>query len=205
MFKSTLLKIIKSKLFLPTALYVVMDIILITFTVFLCIATYQKYQEVKKIELEITDLKVSVDLIKGNKDLVKENVSFYNELLDKMIPNEETYFQVISALDKLEDETGVIIYSYSIDLKQTTENKLSLSLTLGGDTKNVQDMLQRYVYSSGRLITNQKVDLDFTSLENFQFDINMIHLPKAEYILPDVVILEESDIDLLDNIARALK
>ncbi len=204
MFKKKLINLIKSKLFLPTALYIVIDIILLVFTIFIFFTCYDRYSEIKLREVEIADLKLSADLIKGNKDLMQENVEYYNELLDKLIPNEENYFQVISALDRLENKTGAVIHSYSINLNETTEKKLSLSLTVGGDEDSVADLLERYLYSSGRLITNEEVMLSFDNLSSFSFDINMIHIPKEDVILPDVVIIKEDDILLLERIGREL-
>ncbi|MDA1317118.1 MAG: hypothetical protein O3B87_03785 [bacterium] len=204
MFKKKLLQIVHDKLFLPTALYVVMDLILLSFIVYLSFTIYDKYQEVVTIETEIVDLKLSADLVRGNKDLVQENIEQYNELLDALIPSEETYFQIIAALDQLENETGAVIQSYSIDLQETTEKKLSLALTVGGDEKSIQNLLERYVYGSGRLMTNQSVSLSFTELSTFSFDINLIHLPKADFILPEVVILQEEDILLLNQIEKEI-
>ena len=204
MLKKKLINLIKRKLFLPTALYVVIDIILLAFTIFIFFTCYDRHFEIKSREVEIEDLKLSADLIKGNKDLMQENVEYYNELLDKLIPNEENYFQVISALNRLENQTGAIIHSYSINLNETTEKKLSLSLTVGGDEDSVADLLERYLYSSGRLITNQEVTLSFDNLSSFSFAVNMIHIPKEDVILPDVVIIKEDDILLLEKIGREL-
>ena len=125
-------------------------------------------------------------------------------LLDKLIPNEENYFQVISALNRLENQTGAIIHSYSINLNETTEKKLSLLLTVGGDEESIADLLERYLYSSGRLITNGEVTVSFDNLSSFSFAVNMIHIPKEDVILPDVVIIKEDDILLLEKIGREL-
>src|SRR3989344_2958435 len=204
MLKKKLINLIKSKLFLPTALYVVIDIVLLVFIIFIFFTCYDRYFEIKSREVEIEDLKLSADLIKGNKDLMQENVEYYNELLDKLIPHEENYFQVISALNRLENETGAIIHSYSINLNETTEKKLSLLLTVGGDEESIADLLERYLYSSGRLITNGEVTVSFDNLSSFSFAINMIHIPKEDVILPDVVIIKEDDILLLEKIGREL-
>lgn len=204
MLKKKLITLIKSQLFIPTTLYVLIDLVLLAFTIFIFLACYDRYLEIKSMEIEIEDLKLSTDLIKGNKDLVQENVENYNQLLDQLIPSEETYFQVISALNRLENKTGAVIHSYSINLNETTEKKLSLALTVGGDEDSVADLLERYLYSSGRLITNQEITLSFENLSSFSFAINMIHIPKEDYVLPDVVILKEDDILLLEKIGREL-
>ena len=46
--------------------------------------------------------------------------------------------------------------------------------------------------------------LSFDNLSSFSFDINMIHIPKEDVILPDVVIIKEDDILLLERIGREL-
>jgi hypothetical protein len=204
MLKKKLINLIKSKLFLPTALYVVVDIVLLAFSIFILSACYARYLEVTSIKAEIQDLKISADLIKGNKDLVQENIEYYNKLLDQLIPSDETYFNVISALDRLESVTGAVIHSYSINLNETTEKKLSLSLTVGGDIESVQNLLERYLYSSSRLITNQEFSIEFENLTSFEFHITMIHLPKEDLVLPDAVIITDEDVLLLEKIGQEI-
>ncbi len=81
-------------------------------------------------------------------------------MLNQLIPNNEDYFSIIYTLDNLSKETGFIINSYTINLDQSTANKLDLTITGSGDTSSFVKFLEDYNYQGGRFITSDQIKLD---------------------------------------------
>ncbi len=191
--------------FLPIALFLVMDIVLLGFIIYLGLNTWNLYNdlEIKKSELEST--KQAATLIKNNKALLEENIETYNEILNELIPNEESYFKVIAAFEKLGAKTGVNIQSYSINLDDTTEEKLSLELTVSGTRENVEQLLRDYKYVSGRLITNEEMTVTFEDGAATSFTVNLIHRPFVSSDSQVTDTITQEDVDFLEDIQSMIK
>lgn len=191
--------------FLPIALFLIMDIVLLGFIIYLSLNAWNLYNdlELKKSELEGT--KQTAALIKNNKALLDENIGTYNEILNEMIPNEESYFKVIAAFEKLGAKTGVNIQSYSINLDDTTEEKLSLELTVSGSRENVEQMLRDYKFVSGRLITNEEMMVTFEDGASTTFTVNLIHRPFVSSDSQVTDTITQKDVDFLEDIRSMMK
>lgn len=191
--------------FLPIALFIVMDVVLLAFIIYLGINAWSLYNdlEFKKSDLEST--KQTANLIKNNKALLDENIDIYNEILNELIPDEESYFKVIAAFEKLGAKTGVNIESYSINLDDTTEEKLSLELTVSGTRENIEQMFRDYNFVSGRLITNEEMLVSFEDGASTSFTVNLIHRPFVSSDSQTTETITQDDVDFLEEIRSKMK
>ncbi len=200
-------KLLISKKYISVVLFVLLDIVFILFLVYLGYKIYGVYSETQALKAEIDQLKSSSLLIKNNKDLLEDNISEYNAILDKMIPDSETYFQVISTLEQLEDRMGVNVESYSINLPETTEEKMSLTLTISGTKESIETLFENYRYSGGRLITNEKLEYSREGLESTTFIVNMFHAASDTTLSSDTSgsnIISTEDIEFIKSIEEEL-
>jgi len=201
------LKLLISKKYISVVLFVLLDIVFILFLAYLGYKIYGVYTETQALNAEIDQLKSSSLLIKNNKDLLEENISEYNALLDRLIPDGETYFQVISSLEQLEDRMGVSINSYSINLSETTEEKMSLTLTISGTKQSIETLFEKYHFSSGRLMTNEKLDYSREGLESTTFTVNIFHATADTTLSNDVAgsnVISTEDIEFIKSIEAEL-
>ena len=201
------IKALFNKRYLSVGLFIGLDIVFLVFVSYLGYKVYGIYQETRSFEQEIDQLKTTSLLIKNNKNLLQDNISSYNDILDALIPDGETYFQVISALEQLEARNGVRINSYSINLSETTEEKMSLSLTISGPQNTIESLLDNYHYSSGRLITNEEITYSMGNTETISFAINVFHSssdqPNPESDVAEIIIANE-DIEFIQSIQERL-
>jgi len=174
------LKLLISKKYISVVLFIVLDIVFLVFISFLGYKIYGVYSEIQTLKTEIDQLRSSSLLIKNNKDLLEDNIGEYNTVLDSIIPDTETYFQVISAFEQLEAKTGVNIESYSINLPETTEDKMSLSLTITGTKESIETLFENYHYFGGRLMTNEKLEFNPEGLDSMTFLVNLFHASTDE-------------------------
>ncbi|OGK12996.1 hypothetical protein A3A93_04095 [Candidatus Roizmanbacteria bacterium RIFCSPLOWO2_01_FULL_38_12] len=136
---------------------------------------YNNYTDLSIKTEEIDKAKTSVSLIQNNKNLLSQSIDDYNVILEKLVPNNESYFLVISALENLASRTGVRILSYSIDLSSSTEEKLTLQIEVEGDLSLIERFMQQYHFAGGRLITNESFSINLENQENITFSLNFFH------------------------------
>jgi hypothetical protein len=197
---SALKQITKYKIIYPILLLGIINLGLIIGVFFIGNTLYQKYLSLQTEKDKISQLKSRVVLVRNNKDVFDGRIDEYNEILGKLIPDEESYFSVITALDSLASRTGVTITSYSINLKSTTEEKLTLSLVIDGDQEALNKLLADYMFTSGRLITNEEstivVDKEEQSLS---ISFNFLHKKFNNAVISSVVVTKK-DIQFLDEV-----
>lgn len=195
------------KKYISLILFISLDAIFLIFVVFLGFKIYGIYKQTVVLKQEIEQMKNATKLIQNNKDLLQDNISDYNATLDKLVPDTETYFQVISAFEQLESRLGVSIDSYSINLSETTEEKMSLTLTIKGTRENIESFLTNYNYFGGRLMTSEDFSYSAGSSESITFNINLFHSlaggPVAGSSPSDAVISKE-DIAFIEEIQEKL-
>jgi len=95
----------------------------------------QASTSISTLTQEISDLKKKSQLVSYKQEIINEGIDLAqtNKLFTKLIPNEEDFFSVITALEKISLETNFLIVNYSINLKSSTKNKLSLTVEGKGD------------------------------------------------------------------------
>lgn len=127
-----------------------------------------------KISLtELSKYKTKIDLLKAENIELMNKVTLMNttipssEILDEdinflniLIPNSEDYFSLIYALEKLSQKSNFVITSYVVNVGESTQEKLRISVTGVGNSQSFVDFLKDYNFSGGRLITSDKVQLD---------------------------------------------
>lgn len=128
----------------------------------------------KLVELQknIRDLRLKKSildpLIVGNEEGIEEDVKAMN----KLIPETEDYFLIISSLEELSAKTAFVITSYEVDLKKSQANKLSLNVTGIGDEQSFISFLQQYNFQGERLITIENISLGKEETGTFSLTLN---------------------------------
>ncbi len=201
---SALKRITKYKIIYPILLLGIIDLGLVIGVFFIGNTLYQKYLSVQAEKDKISQLKSRVVLVRNNKEIFDGRVDEYNEILEKLIPDEESYFSVITALDALANRTGVTITSYSINLKSTTEEKLTLSLVIDGDQEALNKLLADYMFAGGRLITNEESTIAVEEEEqSLSISFNFLHKKFNNTVISSVVV-SERDIQFLDEVKQKM-
>jgi len=199
--------IIRHRSFFPTAIIVLIDCVLLASLVFAGYLTFNKYSALETAQMELAPQKETATLIQNNKALLSRSIESHNALLNSLIPNEETYFIVIAALEKLAAETGVTIESYNINLSETTEEKLSLELAVYGNTQAIDSLIRTYRFASGRLMTNEGISLNFDEQGEIGFSINLYHraFSNSNAEGGGDVTVTKGDVELLESIQAQMR
>jgi len=157
---------------------------------------------ITKLTKEITDLKKKSQLVNYKQEIINEGIDFNqtNKLFTKLIPNEEDYFSVIAALEKISTETNFLIINYSINLKSSTKDKLSLTIEGKGDQDAFFKFLKDYRYLGGRLITVDKIDCRTTGFTQAKLIVNFYSGKTTEKNLTSNTELTEEEKKLIKTI-----
>lgn len=114
--------------------------------------------KINSLQEENSGLKNKIVLMNSKipkSDVLDEDVKFLNTL----IPNVEDYFSVIYALEKISKKTNFIITDYTINIGGSDLEKLQIDVIGKGDSQSFVDFLKNYNFTSGRLITSDKIEL----------------------------------------------
>lgn len=189
--------------FYPSFVLLGANIVLLVIAIFISVKAYDQYVYSSQIQTDIDKTKSDINLIRNNQSLLSERIDEYNKLLEKLIPDEETYFSVISALDLLESRTGVTIASYTINLQSTTEEKLALQVSVVGEKEAVDKFLDEYMYVGGRLLTSESIIIGGDVETTYSFILNFYHKPYADGGTTARKITQK-DLDYLDEVKSKL-
>ena len=196
-------ELFQNKVAVSTFVVVILLITTLTVAIVIGLRLYGDYTTLQLRSQEIEDARTSVRLIQNNKTLVSQNIDKYNEILEKVIPDKESYFLVITALEQLAARTGVRVASYSIDLTSTTEEKLTLEVEIEGDLASIENFMKEYQFAGGRLITNERLSLNLKDLQNTSFSLNFFHKEFQDGV-EGSSIAGKNDIKEVDDIASKL-
>ena len=202
--KTNSLQLMKSllskKLIIPILLFGIIDVFLLAVLIYFGFKTFDAQTEYASSSANIESTKGSVLLIKNNKTLLNKELTVYIDTLNNLIPDTESYFRVIDALEQLEKAHNVNVDSYSIDLQQTTEEKMSLELAIQGSKEDIESLIGSYQFISGRLITNDSLNINLVESNSISFPISLYH-KKYENAESEVsIVISQEDIDFLDQI-----
>ncbi len=187
----------------PTVIIVFFDIILLAGLVYFGLQLRATYTEMIASQDKVQEMKATITLIRNNQTIFNGRIEEYNEILDQLIPNSESYFSVISTLEQLSAKTGVAINSYSVNLDATTEEKLTLSVVILGDATSLQKFIQEYKYGGGRLLTTDGLNMTPQELESITFSLNFYHNQFRDTVSSSSQV-SSSDLELLDEIKTQL-
>ena len=196
-------ELFQNKVAVSTFVVVILLITTLTVAIVIGLRLYGDYTTLQLRSQEIEDARTSVRLIQNNKTLVSQNIDKYNEILENIIPDNESYFLVITALEQLAARTGVRVASYSIDLTSTTEEKLTLEVEIEGDLASIENFMKEYQFAGGRLITNERLSLNLKDLQNTSFSLNFFHKEFQDGV-EGSSIAGKNDIKEVDDIASKL-
>ncbi len=143
-------------------------------------------QEIKKMEKAKQSLK--------SMPFTTEEIERYYQLINTLIPDSESVFKVIAALENLSQSTGFFITNYSLTpLGKTAgnENVLEVTVTGTGNREDFMNLLKNYNFASGRLITMDNLTLspstDSTIQLVFKFYSKKVTKPSevTQFVIPD--------------------
>ncbi|MGB9707386.1 MAG: hypothetical protein ACPL1D_01395 [Microgenomates group bacterium] len=136
----------------------------------------------KKQELsqEVKILKNRLSFIDAH--LKDEPLDFYLKILYRLIPLQEDYFSIIYALENLSKKTGFIITGYTINLTDSTPEKLKITVTGTGDKQSFMNFLRDYSFAGGRLITADEISLTEIEMSKIDINLNFYNAPKVENV-----------------------
>ncbi len=117
------------------------------------VGIFQLFQTYRETEEKVTQMRSTVERVQNNKDILEASIDQYNQTLDMLIPDTETYFAVVTSLEKLVNKTGITLSSYNLDVNQTNEKKLTLQVQIEGNPEQLKHFLETYLYAGDRIIT----------------------------------------------------
>lgn len=143
-------------------LYIIIFIALIALSFFIIPfminRSVESQNKVKVLQEDIKRLETKRRIIDGTGLQGQTNIEDDLELLKRLIPDVESYFSIIFALEELSKQTNFIITSYIINLQSSTQNKLSLTVQGTGNRDSFLTFLKEYNFTGGRLITAEKIE-----------------------------------------------
>lgn len=132
----------------------------------------EKQAKINTLETEVQGLRNKANLVSSAINMSEEELTSSVKIFDALIPNSEDFFSIIYALEELSAKTNFIITSYTINLKQSSANKLQLIVSGVGDQNAFMDFLKEYNFGGGRLITCDKLELSSEFEGTLKLNIN---------------------------------
>jgi len=199
-----LLRLIKENL-----AYLVFFVGLIIVSIGSIIFFVNKYIADKKA---INELKEEIVILKNKSSLVEYKDKIINEgidieqaniLIGQLLPDQEDYFSIIIALEKISQKTNFVITSYVISLGQKKPgDSLRLNITGQGDLDSFMNFLKDYNFSGGRLITIDKIDFNNKEFSKIELGANFYTSKPSSLSQKEDIRLTQEDkefIKLLEN------
>jgi Tfp pilus assembly protein PilO len=158
-------------------------IVLIGYMILLVIGGYgifQLFQKYRDSEKRVAQMRSTVERVQNNKDILETSIDEYNQSLDMLIPDTETYFAVVASLEKLVSKTGITLSSYNLDVNQTNEKKLTLQVQVEGNQQQLRTFLETYLYAGGRIITCDQFSLSDVQKGKGQLLLTFYHDQEPE-------------------------
>jgi len=150
------------------ALFVSIGVLLVLFSVVFLF--YMRFnttrKEVDLMNNEVNLLKRRYDTLKYNKSLTQDQIIDYNKLLASLVPETEDFFSIIYALEEVSSVSKFNITTYVIDVGNTTNERIVLSVEGSGNPDSFLTFLQEYQFAGGRLITSDKIQYGGGSSQN---------------------------------------
>lgn len=168
-------------------IYLIAFILLVFILILFLVNHYPKFeqnqQKIKTLRQQIKELQNELSLINSlsnNPTELEEDIKFIKTL----IPGEEDYFSIIYALEQLSLKTGFIINSYTVNIKDSNNDKLSLLVTGMGDKETFLNFLKNYNFGGGRLITSDKIELSQEAAESIKINLTFYNKDVSNEKMP---------------------
>lgn len=128
--------------------------------------------DIDKSKVEVTSLQIKQRVLQSVISESKDDIDQDLALVTGLIPDTEDFFSMIYSLEQLSQSTGFIINNYSVNLKKSDGNKLSITVTGEGDSASFLELLRTYNFAGGRLITAEKIGIDPLQHSGVSLDLN---------------------------------
>lgn len=158
-------------------------------------------QKIKSVGKEIKQLEAKEAIISTvNPDEVDELIA----ALDRLLPETEDYFSIISALENISYQTGFRISSYSVKFDKKKSTKTQLKIEGEGDLDSFLNFLKSYQFKSDRLITINNIKFSSENLTN-SLTLNFYTKEVKNLKEPTRLVIDKEGIDKIKQIAKKLK
>ena len=178
-------------------------------------------QQKDTIANEIKKLNEKKDLILFSENLKTKNLDIdkLNKIFFLLLPNSQDYFSIILALESISKKTNFVVTSYSLNPRESSSNRLSISITGFGDRNAFLNFVENYNFISNRLITidqlefselnpnsDKKISLNFyidnkTKKESFFYKLDKKDLELINKILSKINLEEDIESNNQDSIS----
>ncbi|KKP87923.1 MAG: hypothetical protein UR91_C0032G0011 [Candidatus Nomurabacteria bacterium GW2011_GWC2_35_8] len=137
-----------------TSLISILVIIIIIFFLVISINMYSSLNSKLQTEKEETEkVRLRKETLEQSANLIKNEIDEANTLFTMLIPDKEDFFTIINAIEVISKKSGFIITEYSVNLSDSSQEKLSISVSGTGDSNTFVNFLDSYAFSGGRFTT----------------------------------------------------
>lgn len=192
------------QLFKKNINYILVVVFLILLNIYIFIFQISNYY-IQRDEIEKKEKLLSKTI--SQREIVsrydKKDIKKLYEVISLLVPDEEDYFSIISALENLSRWTGMEILSYAVNFGSSTSGKLVLKIEARGDLISFQKFLEEYRFKGGRLVTMDKIEYtnqDFRSTLDLNFYTRKINIKTDE----DVKAINPETLSLFKEISNTL-
>lgn len=192
------------QLFKKNINYILVVVFLIFLNIYIFAFQFSNYYVQKN---EIEQKKETLKKVISQREIVsrydKKDIKKLYEVISLLVPDQEDYFSIISALENLSKWTGMEILSYAVNFGSSTSEKLVLKIEAKGDILSFQKFLEEYHFKGGRLITMDKIEYtnqDFRSTLDLNFYTRKVDIKTDE----DVKAIDPETLRLFKEISNTL-
>jgi hypothetical protein len=154
---------------------------------------FNNNERIKALKEEIENLKKKQLVIRTQID--EKKLEDYIKFLDTLIPQQEDYFSIIAALEKISQTTGFIITSYQVNLSGHQPGMTKITVIGQGNKDTFFNFLKNYNFDSGRLITAEDITLSEVSQNASQLQLTFYNQGNKK--LTSTALLSQHDLNNL--------
>ena len=135
--------------------------------------TYSKNSDnISQLKKELQEINSKKNALAFLSSTNSKNIDEYFNLVSSLIPESENYFTIIYSLNNLSKLTNFNITSYALNLKESTNNKISIQVTGVGNQQEFLNFLKEYNLGGGRLITAEEIKLNSEEFAGITLKLN---------------------------------
>ncbi len=154
--------------------YLIIVVILFISTLVIPSFMLSKYfnneKKIEQLEEELSQLDLKKSFLSSS--LESSSLEGDVRIIKSLVPDFENYFSIIFALDELSKKSNFIISAYTVNLKDSNQERLSLSVQGIGDHASFLNFLEQYNFGGGRLITAEKIEFNNDNLSGTTLALN---------------------------------
>lgn len=159
--------------------------------------SYQK--KISDINQELTELQTKREIVYSYKP---EELDVLIKTINALLPQQEDYFSIMSAIENISSRTGFRVLSYAVRFSQASRDKVTLEVEGYGTPDALIQFLQNYQYQGGRLITMDEIEFAPQS-QKTSFTLNF-YAKEAKISSSGPLKIDKKIIDLVKKISGEL-